>query len=99
MTTKRYKISEKAVEKLMKENLELKKSLRSQKEIVFDTICSHDNSKCICNLGMKNSQIQELTNIDPRQVRVQVQKLKAENRIKQLPLCSCGNTTPRYVKS
>ena len=41
MATKRYKISEKAVEKLMKENLELKKSIKTQKEKVFDTICEH----------------------------------------------------------
>jgi len=90
MATKRYKISEKAVEKLMKENLELKKSLKTQREVVFDTICEHKE-------GLSCKDICDITGIAPRQVRDSTQRLKTESMVKSFD-CRCGST-PYYIKS
>ena len=90
MATKRYKISEKAVEKLMKENLELKKSLKTQREVVFDTICEHKE-------GLSCKDICDITGIAPRQVRDSTQRLKTESMVKSFD-CRCGSTT-YYIKS
>ena len=90
MATKRYKISEKAVEKLMKENLELKKSLKTQREVVFDTICEHKE-------GLSCKDICDITGIAPRQVRDSTQRLKTESMVKTFD-CRCGST-PYYIKS
>jgi hypothetical protein len=90
MATKRYKISEKAVEKLMKENLELKKSLKTQREVVFDTICEHKE-------GLSCKDICDITGIAPRQVRDSTQRLKTDSMVKTFD-CRCGST-PYYIKS
>jgi len=90
LRTKRYKISEKAVEKLMKENLELKKSLKTQREVVFDTICEHKE-------GLSCKDICDITGIAPRQVRDSTQRLKTESMVKSFD-CRCGST-PYYIKS
>ena len=90
MATKRYKISEKAVEKLMKENLELKKSLKTQREVVFDTICEHKE-------GLSCKDICDITGIAPRQVRDSTQRLKTESMVKTFD-CRCGST-PYYIMS
>lgn len=90
MATKRYKISEKAVEKLMKENLELKKSLKTQREVVFDTICEHKE-------GLSCKDICDITGIAPRQVRDSTQRLKTESMVKSFD-CRCGST-PYYIMS
>jgi len=90
MATKRYKISEKAVEKLMKENLELKKSLKTQREVVFDTICEHKE-------GLSCKDICDITGIAPRQVRDSTQRLKTDSMVKSFD-CRCGST-PYYIKS
>ena len=90
MATKRYKISEKAVEKLMKENLELKKSLKTQREVVFDTICEHKE-------GLSCKDICDIPGIAPRQVRDSTQRLKTDSMVKTFD-CRCGST-PYYIKS
>ena len=90
MATKRYKISEKAVEKLMKENLELKKSLKTQREVVFDTICEHKE-------GLSCKDICNITGIAPRQIRDSIQRLKTDSMVKSFD-CRCGST-PYYIKS
>ena len=90
MATKRYKISEKAVEKLMKENLELKKSLKTQREVVFDTICEHKE-------GLSCKDICDITGIAPRQGRDATQRLKTDSMVKSFD-CRCGST-PYYIKS
>ena len=90
MATKRYKISEKAVEKLMKENLELKKSLKTQREVVFDTICEHKE-------GLSCKDICDITGIAPRQIRDSIQRLKTDSMVKSFD-CRCGST-PYYIMS
>ena len=90
MATKRYKISEKAIEKLMKENLELKKSLKTQREVVFDTICEHEE-------GLSCKEICDITGIAPRQVRDSTQRLKTDSMVKTFD-CRCGST-PYYIMS
>ena len=90
MATKRYKISEKAVEKLMKENLELKKSLKTQREVVFDTICEHKE-------GLSCKDICDITGIAPRQVRDSTQRLKTDSMVKSFD-CRCGST-PYFIMS
>ena len=90
MATKRYKISEKAVEKLMKENLELKNSLKTQREVVFDTICEHKE-------GLSCKDFCAITGIAPRQVRDSTQRLKTDSMVKTFD-CRCGST-PYYIKS
>jgi len=90
MATKRYKISEKAVEKLMKENLELKKSLKTQREVVFDTICEHKE-------GLSCKDLCNITGIAPRQIRDSIQRLKTDSMVKSFD-CRCGST-PYYIMS
>ena len=90
MATKRYKISEKAVEKLMKENLELKKSIKTQKETVFDTICEHKE-------GLSCKDLCNITGIAPRQIRDSIQILKTDSMVKSFD-CRCGST-PYYIMS
>ena len=90
MATKRYKISEKAVEKLMKENLELKKSIKTQKETVIDTICEHKE-------GLSCKDLCNITGIAPRQIRDSIQRLKTDSMVKSFD-CRCGST-PYYIMS
>ena len=71
---------------------ELKPVVKTQKEIVFDTICSHKE-------GVSSTDIQEETGIAPRQIRNATQILRTDNLITKLPPCSCGSEIPRYIKS
>ena len=69
---------------------ELKPIVKTQREVVFDTICEHKE-------GLSCKDICNITGIAPRQVRDSTQRLKTDSMVKSFD-CRCGST-PYYIKS